>query len=411
MKKKTFLTIAFLLIIGLFECYSQKNPNDNLDQIVDHAIKTSLLCMEHSIKEVASPYLYPTYGTKELKWKLDSSSNWVSGFYPGSLWYSYELSKDPKFKKWAEEWTAGIESQKFNNKTHDLGFRFGSSFGNGLRFAPNDPATARYKKILLTAAATADSRYSPSAGVYPSDWDAHPLRNSEPMVIDIMMDIELLMWAAHHGGDPAIMDRCQSHAAASYRDLIRDDGGSFHVVRYNKVTGKVMGKGQLQGDTDSSTWSRGQAWMVYGLVTMYRYTKDPKYLKEDMKVANYFINHLPKDQIANWDFQSRLNHRDASASAIVASALFELQAYLKNAEKRKYYLNEAEKILRSLCLPPYFSDGKGTNCLLLKSTQYFHKTDNTDVPSTFADYYFLESLVRYKRIRSGEPPVDLKADY
>ncbi len=411
MKKTTFLFIVSLSIISLFISCSATRQKDNLDKIVDHAINTSLECMKRSTKEVGSPSLYPTYGTKDLKWKLDSASNWVSGFYPGCLWYSYELSKDPRFKKWAEEWTAGIESQKYNNKTHDLGFRFGPSFGNGLRLAPNDSATKRYKDILLTAAATSDSRFFKPAGVYPSDWDAHPLPNSEPMVIDVMMDLHLMMWASQHGGDPAMMDRCRSHADAAYRDLIRKDGGSFHVVRYDKDTGAVLGKGQLQGDTDSSTWSRGQAWMVYGLVVMYRYTKDPKYLQEDMNVADYFINHLPKDQIANWDFQSKLDHRDASASAVVASALFELQSYLKDAQKKKYYLDEAEKILRSLCLPPYFSNGEGTNCLLLRSTQYFRKTDNTDVPSIFADYYFLESLVRYKRIRAGKAPVDVHANY
>jgi hypothetical protein len=118
-----------------------------------------------------------------------------------------------------------------------------------------------------------------------------------------------------------------------------------------------------------------------------------------IKVADYFINHLPEDNVAQWDFQSKINIRDASVSAIVTSALFELQGYMSDTVKKKYYLNEAKIMLRSLCLPPYFSNGEKTNCLLLHSTQYYHETDNTDVPCTFADYYFLESLVRYKALQ------------
>lgn len=411
MKKTTFVLIVSFLIITEVFTGCRSNMENKLDKTVDHAIETSLKCLERSVAEVGNPKLYPTYATKELKWKLDSSSNWVSGFYPGSLWKAYELSNDNRFKDWAEKWTAGIEDQKYNTGTHDLGFRFGCAFGNGLRLAPNDSATAGYKNILQTAARTADSRFFAQAGVYPSDWDAHPLPNSRPMVIDVMMNLELLMWAANHGGDPEIMNRCISHTQRSFHDLIREDGGSFHVVRYDKATGEVLGKGQLQGDTDSSTWSRGHAWMVYGLVVVYRYTKDPRYLDMVTKVADYFIDHLPPDQIANWDFQSKLDHRDASASAIVASALFELQDYLAAKEKEEYYLEHAEKILQSLCSSPYFSNGEGTNCLLLHSTQYFGVTENTDVPCSFADYYFLESLVRYKRIRSGKPAVDTNAAY
>lgn len=411
MKKTTFIFIASILIISSVFTGCKSDEKNKLDKIVDHAIKTSLQCMEQSVAEVVNPMLYPTYATNELKWKLDSSSNWVSGFYPGALWKAYELSHDNRFKIWAEQWTAGIEDQKYNTNTHDLGFRFGSAFGNGLRLAPNDSATAGYRDILLTAAATSDSRFFRLAGVYPSDWDANPLPNSRPMVIDVMMNLELLMWAANHGGDPGIMDRCLSHTRNTYRDLIRKDGGSYHVVRYDRETGEALGKGQLQGDTDSSTWSRGQAWMIYGLVVVYRYTRDPQYLDRITKVADYFIDHLPPDQIANWDFQSNIEHRDASASAIVASALFEFQDYIKTKEKKEYYLKEAEKILESLCTSPYFSNGEGTNCLLLHSTQYYGVTENTDVPCSFADYYFLESLVRYKRIRSAIPAVDINAAY
>jgi len=397
MKIFIFLFFFFPIIVS---SRSSAPKAKSLDKIVENALEKSIVCLRKSVYEVGDQLKYPSYSTKDLKWKLETSNDWTSGFYPGTLWYAYELTTDDTFRKWALEWTEGIEIEKHNAKTHDLGFRFNCSFGNGLRLLPNDTATQRYKEILLTAAATADSRFSSIAGLYPSSWDAKPLPNSIPAVVDVMMNLELLLWASENGGDPKIKDRCITHANTSYRDFVREDGGSFHVVRYDKITGQILNKGQLQGDTDSSTWSRGQAWMIYGFTVMYRYTKNSEYLQKAMKLADYFLGHLPEDRIANWDFQSELKFPDASASATVTSALFELQGYIKDAAKKKHYLREAERILKSLCLPPYFSEGKGTNCLLLHSTQYYRSTDNTDVPSTFADYYFMESILRYKRLNA-----------
>ena len=394
-----------LLLIPVFLCFTispgQMNTTKeaDLDTVVQIAAQASLKALTQAVEEVNIRSLYPTYATKGLRWKLASSDDWTSGFWPGTLWYAYELCKDAKFKQWAIEWTRGIEKQKFNLNTHDLGFRFGCSYGNGLRLAPEDTATRTYKDIMLTAAATLDKRFFPMIGAFTSNWDKKPLPNSVPVVIDIMMNLELLFWASQNGGSEQLKEHCLLHANTTCEDFIREDGGSFHIVRYDQTTGKILNKGQLQGDVDSSTWSRGHAWMLYGLTTVYRYTKDPQYLSMAIKVADYFLNHLPEDNVAQWDFQSKINIRDASASAIVTSSLFELQGYMSDTVKKKYYLNEAKKMLRSLCLPPYFSNGEKTNCLLLHSTQYYHETDNTDVPCTFADYYFLESLVRYKALQ------------
>ena len=395
--------LLLLTPVFLFSIISPAQMNTtkevDLDTVVQIAAQASLKELTQAIEEVNNRSLYPTYATKDLHWKLASSDDWTSGFWPGTLWYAYELSKDAKFKQWAIEWTRGIEKQKFNLNTHDLGFRFGCSYGNGLRLAPEDTSTRTYKEFMLAAAATLDKRFFPMIGAFTSNWDKKPLPNSVPVVIDIMMNLELLFWASQNGGSEQLKEHCLLHANTTCRDFIREDGGSFHIVRYDQTTGKILNKGQLQGDVDSSTWSRGHAWMLYGLTTVYRYTKDPQYLSMAIKVADYFINHLPEDNVAQWDFQSKINIRDASASAIVTSALFELQGYMSDTVKKKYYLNEAKIMLRSLCLPPYFSNGEKTNCLLLHSTQYYHETDNTDVPCTFADYYFLESLVRYKALQ------------
>ncbi len=374
-------------------------PPKKMDSLVQHAIEKSLLCLRNSVKEVKDPALYPTYATKNLQWKLKSSDDWTSGFYPGCLWYAYAISKDKTFKTSALEWTANIERQKYNTKTHDLGFRFGCTFIKGLTLANDDTATARYKDIILTAANTMDKCFMPIIGAYTSDWDFKPLPNSVPVVIDIMMNLEMLLWTTQHGGDTNRINRCLTHVKTSFNDLVRKDNSSFHIARYDSLTGKLLNQGQLQGDVDSSTWTRGHAWMIYGLVTVYRYTKDIQYLEKAMKVTDYFLAHLPNDRVAAWDFQSSINYRDASASAIVCSALLEMQGYLKDRKQQQYYLSEAEKMLASLCQPSYFSEGINTNCLLLHSTQYYHRTENTDVPAIFADYYFMESLYRYQMLK------------
>ena len=396
------VSLLFLVCLIIYTNIIDAQPTCNnpiwMDSVVNHAINKSLLCLQNSVKEIKDPALYPTYASKELKWKLKSSDDWTSGFYPGCLWYAYALSKDTAFKNRAIAWTAGIERQKYNTKTHDLGFRFGCSFIKGLTLAPNDTATAKYAEIILTAANTMDKRYSPVIGAYTSDWDFTPLPNSVPVVIDIMMNLEMLLWTTQHGGDTNRIKRCITHTATSFKDLIRKDYSSFHIARYDSVTGKLLNQGQLQGDVDSSTWSRGHAWMIYGLVTMYRYTKNEDYLKKATKVADYFLSFIQEDGIAPWDFQSKIYYKDASASAIVCAALLEMQGYFSGL-KRKFYLKEAEKILLALCQSPNFTNGLNTNSLLLHSTQYYHRTDNTDVPAIFADYYFMESLFRYKGLQ------------
>lgn len=391
-----------LFLLLLFSVLVPAQSPTDLPAIADSVTAVALRTLRRSVTEIGDTLRYPSYGTKDLHWKLVRSSDWVAGFWPGTLWYAYELSGDAQFRTWAEQWTNGLEKEKTDLRTHDLGFKFYCSYGNGLRLMKNDPLVPRYRDILLTAAATLDKRFVPTVGMYSSNWDKKPLPHSVPAIVDIMMNLELLFWSGTNSGDPSVKERCISHALTTYRDFVRPDGSTFHIVRYDSASGSVLNKGQIQGDVDSSTWSRGHAWTVYGMVMTYRFTKDPRFLAYAQRTADYFLAHLPQDGVARWDFLSPIDIRDASASAIVCSALFELQGYMTDTKERERYRRGAEWILRSLCQPPYFSRGEGTNALLLHSTQYFHATENTDVPSTFADYYFLESLLRYRALRNNK---------
>ena len=389
--------IHFIVITFLISLLIPQNTlaGGNPDNLINNAVKVSLNHLQKSIKEVANDTLYPTYGTKDLKWQLKGSDDWTSGFYPGCLWYAYQLSGDISFENWAREWTASIENEKNNPDTHDLGFRFMCSYDNGLRFG-NEIDHKKYKDIILSAAATLAKRYNRKVGCLSSNWDMLKIKDSFPVVIDIMMNLELLFWVSENGGPQYLADYAINHAKTTARDFIREDGGTYHIVRYNKNTGEIINKGTLQGAGDETTWSRGQAWGIYGFVAAYRYTKDKKFLEVAERLADYFINHLPEDHVSPWDFQSDIYYRDVSATSITVSALFEMIKYIKDDSLRNYYKNQAEAMLISLCKPPYFTEGKNTSCILDHSVQYLPINSNVDVPAIFADYYFFEAIYRYR---------------
>lgn len=367
----------------------------HLDNLVHNVLKVSLIHLERSVVEVNDTAIYPTYATPQLAWKLRRSDDWTSGFYPGCLWYAYEISGDPRFERWARQWTASIERENSNFETHDLGFRFMCSFGNGLRLGKG-PAYGNYREIMLRAASTLAKRFNPTIGCLQSNWDILSIENSFPVVIDIMMNLELLFWASQHGGPSSYADLARRHAITTCRDFVRPDGGTYHIVRYDKNTGKVMQKGTLQGAGDVTTWSRGHAWALYGMVVAYRFTREARFLAMAMRLSDYFLRHLPEDHVSQWDFQSDIRYRDVSATCIVTSAFFEMIDYVENASLKKHYEKEAEAMLTSLCMPPYFTAGVNTNCLLDHSVQYLPINSNVDVPAIFADYYFLEALTRYR---------------
>jgi unsaturated chondroitin disaccharide hydrolase len=397
--KRTLLG-SILTLFALAGPITSSLASADLDRLVGRATEVSLQRLERSTREAGTPDKYPTYGTKDLRWQLRSSADWTSGFYPGCLWFAYELGGDARFAAWARDWTAGIEHEKTNRDTHDLGFRFMCTYGQALRLEPGVDQAAR-EAVLHEAARTLGARFNPRIGALSSNWDQNPPAGSFPVVIDIMMNLELLLWSAEHGGPKDLAAHAREHADVNIRDLMRPDGGTYHVVRYRLDDGSVLNKGTLQGAGAETTWSRGQAWAQYGMVVMYRYTREPRYLEAARRLTDYFLNHLPEDHVSAWDFQSDINYRDVSATAIVASGLFEMIGFIDDAAVRARYRQAAERMLGSLCQPPYFAAGD-TNCLLDHSVQYLPINSNVDVPAIFADYYFLEAVLRYRALRAAE---------
>ena len=394
--KKLILIIAAAALAASCTDKQPQTEREAMNSLVKETIEASLACLERSVAEIGDTLKYPTYGTPERNWQVKSSADWVSGFYPGSLWYAYAISGNKDFENWAKSWTTGIEAEKYNTKTHDLGFRFMCTFGNGIKF-DGENLEAAYKPIVLTAAQTLSGRYHPEFGALSSNWDRQAIEGTTPCVIDIMMNLELLFWAAENSGDPNYAQLAINHANTTWKDFLREDDGTYHIVRYSQKDGSVVDKGQLQGDVKESTWSRGHAWLVYGLVMSYRFTHDVVFLDRAKRAADYFIRNLNPDGIANWDFQSTENYTDVSASAIVTSALYEMITMLPDGREKDYYSCQADRMLSALCQEPYFI-GRTTPCLLDHSVQYFHLDHNVDRPCSFADYYFMEALYRYSQL-------------
>ncbi len=323
-----------------------------------------------------------------------TSDWWCSGFFGGSLWYIYEFTKDPKWKDAADLWTMAVEKEQNNTGTHDLGFMLYCPFGNGYRLTRNEI----YKQTLLTGAKSLATRFNPKVGLIKS-WDMFLDKYRYPVIIDNMMNLEFLFWAAKESGNKEFYNICVNHADNTLKNHFRADNSSYHVICYGP-SGEVIAKKTRQGAADESAWARGQAWGLYGYTVMYRETKDIKYLTQAHKIASFILNNpnLPADKVPYWDFSKPGEERDASAAAIAASALLELCQYSPKEQKR-YYISMATKMLESLSSPAYKAKlGENNHFILMHSTGHKPAKSEVNVPLVYADYYYLEALLRYRKL-------------
>jgi len=322
---------------------------------------------------------------------------WCSGFYPGSLWYIYEQTKDIEIKKEAERSLKVIEPNQTFTGHHDLGFMMYCSFGNAYRITKEES----YKDIIHRSSQSLSTRYRPTIKAIQS-WNKSKYWDC-PVIIDNMMNLEMLLWSAENGGDKNHKDIAISHANTTIKNAFRSDFSSFHVVDYNLETGKVKRKATWQGAADCSAWSRGQGWALYGYITMYRFTKNKTYLKQAKGIANFILNHpnMPKDMVPFWDFDAQgvpvVGPRDASSAALIASALLELGQYT-SAKDKNTYKTAAEAMIYSLSSDAYKAKlGENGGFILMHSTGAYPLNSEIDVPLVYADYYYLEALARYKQ--------------
>ncbi|MCX6132840.1 MAG: alginate lyase family protein [Ignavibacteriales bacterium] len=367
-----------------------------LDVLVSQALQFSAEQLRRSVGVIQDSTKFARCTLPDGSWKTVAARDWTSGFFPGSLWYLNEYSKDPFFKNAAEKWTAGMAHEQFDTGTHDVGFKIFCSYGNGYRLYPSD----EYKKIILQAAQTLSTRFNATVGCIKS-WDNR--KWEYPVIIDNMMNLELLFWSAENGGSKQLRDIAIKHAETTMKNHFRPDGSTYHVLGYDTTNGSVVARNTHQGYADESAWARGQAWAIYGYTMTYRFTHDKRFLQTAQRAADYFISHLPADNVAYWDFlapEIPNEPRDVSAAAITSSALFELSNYVENPSTRTHYLETAEKILRSLCSAPYLAEGTNSHAILNHAVGSKPAKSEVDVSIIYGDYYFIEAMLRYLHRRN-----------
>jgi unsaturated chondroitin disaccharide hydrolase len=328
---------------------------------------------------------------------------WTQGFFPGTLWYVHEWSGDAAWRERAERFTATLEPQKTNTETHDVGFKLVPSFGNAHRLT-GDPA---HRDVLLAGAASLATRFRPEVGAIDCcDWNPDWRL---PVVIDTMMNLELLLWAARNGGDPAHAELALQHALRTRDDLVRADGGTFHVADYEPGTGALRWRGTFQGAADGSTWARGQAWAVYGFTMVYRYTRDARMLETARRTADFFLARLPASGVPRWDLDVAGPPDDSSAAAILASALLELATHV-GAPGGDAYRAHALRILGTLASPSYLDERPATEGILLHGAGNVPAGQEVDVSLAYGDYYFVEALLRARPWPAAPPAPDAGED-
>ena len=390
---KTIISICIALFFT-FVCACERVEENYLSENVEYAAAQYDLLIE-KLEKNGKPWAPRTVDTKGNIVYARNVWDWTSGFFAGSLWYLYNLTGDEKWKTLAKKYTEALKQQQYITSHHDIGFIIGCSYLNGMRMGQE-----AYDTIIVQAAKSLSTRFRSGAGVIQSwntrtGWQAQ--RGWEcPVIIDNMMNLEILFEATSLSGDSTFYNMAVSHADMTLKNHFRENMTSYHVVSYSVPSGKVESKGTFQGYADSSAWARGQAWGVYGYTMCYRYTHDAKYLEQAEKVYNFIFNNknLPEDLVPYWDFDAPNipnEPRDASAAACTASALYELSTYLPD----KGYKETADRIMESLASPSYRAKvGTNGNFILMHSVGSIPHGAEIDVPLNYADYYFLEGLMR-----------------
>jgi hypothetical protein len=403
--KATLITFVGVASLLLSSCHSSRISSSDIKEDVHYALAQHTL--ETNLIEKTGHFINPRT-IVDGKTQYVPFDDWTSGFFPGSLWYDYGLTKDNKWYNLAKKYTEELDSVKYLKWHHDIGFIVRASYINGYTIGN----IKEYKSVIMEAAKSLSTRFRPHAGIIQS-WNVDQGWQSRrgwkcPVIIDNMMNLELLFAATALSGDSTYYHIAVSHADVTMKNHFRKDNSCYHVVDYDPQTGEVRHRQTAQGYADESAWARGQAWAIYGYTLCYRYTKDRKYLEQAEKTLDFILHHknMPADLVPYWDYDAPKipnEPRDVSSAACTASALYEMAVY----DPSKGYDKIADKILKSLSTPAYRADiGTNHNFILMHSVGSIPHGAEIDVPLNYADYYFLEALMRKIHYEKNLPVVN-----
>ncbi len=403
MKMKPRLFLALSAVIVILSSCAAPDPETSVMEFIAHQMKITVQEAETRINEQLENNVdqralrvSPRSVSEEGEFNIVPSRDWTSGFFAGNLWFMYEWTGDEYWLEKAKYFTAFIEQEKYNDRTHDMGFKIFCSFGTGYRLTGNP----HYREVMVHSANTLITRFNEAVGCLRS-WDHNRDKWDFPVIIDNMMNLELLFWATRATGDSVYYNIAVSHANRTLQEHFRPDASSYHVIDFNPETGEVQARHTHQGYAHESAWARGQAWALYGYAMAYRETGIKDYLNKAKRIADFMLEHpnLPADMVPYWDFDDpAIPHapRDVSSATITASALYELSTMV--AEKRQDYIRIADEIIRNVEAGYFSPKGENYGFILTDSTGNKNRDDEVAVPIVYADYYYLEALLRRKNL-------------
>jgi unsaturated chondroitin disaccharide hydrolase len=332
--------------------------------------------------------------TENGEWEL-GHDGWTGGYWAGMLWMMWQRTGDDAWREAAEKYTALLEHHKDNANNSDICILLWPSSDLGYRLTGD----GHYREVGLEAARTMMKRYIPSGG-YFQNWGA--LGDEEQMgfvIIDCLINLDHMFWATRVTGDSSFAAAAASHAHRSRVSHVRSDYSSHQVVEFDPETGEMIRGFHKQGYADETTWSRGQAWGVYGFTRAYRNTGDPLFLETAKKMSNWFIAHLPEDMVPYWDFNlpPDVDHaHDTSAGSMAASGMLELATLVDDPHEAARYREAAGKILASLTVNYLTRDLPGDPYGVLTGGTYFFEVGRSiDEANIWGDFYYLEALLRW----------------
>ena len=382
-----------LILTNLSKMYTEC---DLSEEKLREALAVALSKIDVLLADVGEDF--PNETSKEnIYGKRENTGGWTTGFFTGMLWHSYEITGDEKYKSAASDRIDSFEyiiDNKIGVNHHDMGFLYTLSCVSAYKITADE----RAKNVAIKAADHLITRYR-EKGSFIQAWGSIEENSSNyRLIIDTLMNLPLLYFASEVTGDESYREVARAHYDTAASLVYRDDGSTYHTYFFNQNTGEPTKGVTRQGLSDESTWSRGQAWGIYGPLLTYVYEQNEDALTIFKEATNYFLLNLPSDYVPYWDFtygDGSEEPRDSSAAAIALCGILEGIKYMEdNDPLKEIYVSAAKKIMNSLIDNYATTEGDLTNGLLLHGTQNMPDGTGVDEMSMWGDYFYLEALHR-----------------